>query len=136
MRHITRFPGWRHAQRLIVCAGAMALLPIACGGTSDDEPSVVLSATSPNVVSYWNDVANRTLHVAIYDAVSAIDGRFVPFATAPTTSPGGASIDAAASAAAYGVLRALYPGLIITSTKAMIILMTTRQMRRPSSRAL
>lgn len=133
MRHITRFLGWRHAQRLIVCAGAMALLPIACGGTSDDEPSVVLSATSPNVVSYWNDVANRTvlavgpvnsteaeqrptyhvdlatLHVAIYDAVSAIDGRFVPFATAPTTSPGGASIDAAASAAAYGVLRALYP---------------------------
>nr|WP_329688433.1 vanadium-dependent haloperoxidase [Caldimonas sp.] len=112
----------------------MTALPAACGGSGIDDRSVALSASSPNVVSYWNDVANRTvlavgtvnsteaeqrptyqadlatLHVAIYDAVSAIDGRFVPFAATPTTAPAGASIDAAASAAAYGVLGALYPG--------------------------
>jgi len=132
MRYIARFLGWRPAQRLAVCACVVALLPIACGGSSD-ERGVVVTATSPNVVSYWNDIANRTvlavgpinsteaeqrpsyhvdlatLHVAIYDAVSAIDGRFVPFATAPTTPAAGASIEAAVSAAAYGVLRALYP---------------------------
>ena len=97
------------------------------------EPAVTLSATHPNVVSYWNGIANRTVlspsevnttpqeqrpgyqvdlasvHVAIYDAISAIDGRFKPFAITPKAPAAGASMDAAASAAAYGVLHALFP---------------------------
>lgn len=92
-----------------------------------------LSSTQPNAVSYWNEVANRTVnaasathttpeeqrpsyhvdlatvHVAIYDAASAIDGRYKPFAVTPTAPSAGASLDAAVSAAAYGVLRALFP---------------------------
>ena len=76
----------------------------ACGGNDDDERVVRVTSSSPNIVSYWNDVANRTVnatatvnvtaeeqrpsyhvdlatvHVAIYDAVNAIDGRFLPFA--------------------------------------------------------
>jgi len=85
------------------------------------------------VVWFWNEVANRTvsaasttdsavdeqrrsyhadlatMHGAIDDAVSAIDGRFKPFAVTPVAPAAGASTDAAAAAAAYGVLRALFP---------------------------
>ena len=68
----------------------------ACGGNDDDNDRVVrVTSSSPNVVSYWNDVANRTVnatatvnvtpeeqrpsyhvdlaavHIAIYDAISA-----------------------------------------------------------------
>ena len=57
--------------------------------------------------SYHVDLA--AVHIAIYDAISAIDGRYVPFAVTPAAPASGASLDAAASAAAYGVLRALYP---------------------------
>ena len=114
-------------------AVALALGLAACGGSDGLEPTVTLASTGPNVVSYWNDIANKTVntaaaasttpeeqrpsyhvdlatvHVAIYDAVSAIDGRFKPFAISPTAPAAGASMDAAASAAAYGVLRALFP---------------------------
>jgi hypothetical protein len=119
-------------QRLL-CMAAFVLGLGVSGGTSGEEVSVRISSTQPNVVSYWNEVANRTvnassvinttaeeqrpsyhvdlatLHVAIYDAISAIDRRYEPFAVTPTASSAGASLDAAASAAAYGVLRALFP---------------------------
>jgi hypothetical protein len=96
--------------------------------------SVQVNATHPNVVAYWNELANQTVlaqlpgsstpeeqrptysadlatvHVAIYDAVTAIDRRYLPFVARPAAPAAGASIDAAASAAAYGVLRALFPG--------------------------
>ena len=104
-----------------------------CGGSNDDEVAVKVLSNEANVVSYWNEIANRTVnaasatnttaeeqrssyhvdlatvHVAIYDAVSAIDGRYKPFAVTPTAPSAGASLDAAASAAAFGVLRALFP---------------------------
>src|SRR6478672_9104345 len=41
------------------------------------------------------------MHIAIYDAVNAIDGRYSVFAVRPTTVPAGSSKDAAAVAAAY-----------------------------------
>jgi hypothetical protein len=104
----------------------------AAGGASA-EPAVGTAANPANVVSYWNGIANRTVlassaadatpeelrptyafdlasvHVAVYDAVAAIDGRFKPFAVPARAAAAGASIDAAASAAAYSVLRALFP---------------------------
>lgn len=67
----------------------------ACAGSSRAEPTVTITPTAPNVVSYWNDIANKTVnaasavnttaeeqrpsyhvdlasvHVAIYDAVGA-----------------------------------------------------------------
>ncbi len=112
---------------------ALALGLVACGGSNGKEPTVTITATQPNVVSYWNDIANKTVnaasavnttaeeqrpsyhadlatvHVAIYDAVSAIDRHYRPFANTPSAPSAGASIEAAASAAAYGVLRALFP---------------------------
>lgn len=133
MRQDFRLPSWQRRASLLIAVLGAAAHTCACGGSNDDGRSVVVVANAPNVVSYWNAVANRTvvatgavngteaeqrptyhvdlatLHVAIYDAVSAIDRRFVPFAVAPTTPVTGASLEAAASAAAYGVLRALYP---------------------------
>jgi membrane-associated phospholipid phosphatase len=49
------------------------------------------------------------LHVAIYDAVNAIDGTHKPYAVELTRVPRDASRDASASAAAHEVLSALYP---------------------------
>src|SRR6185436_8698571 len=49
------------------------------------------------------------MHIAMYDAVNAIDGRYSVFAVHPTNVPAGSSKEAAAIAAAYSVLIALYP---------------------------
>ena len=123
----------RRGRHSLLGVAALLLSVAACGGSGDEERSVTLASTGPNVVSYWNDIANKTVnatsavnttaeerrpsyhvdlatvHVAIYDAVSAIDGRYEPFAITPAAPAAGASLDAAASAAAYGVLRALFP---------------------------
>jgi hypothetical protein len=86
-------------------------------------PSVV----SANKVTVWNLIANtaeanlnRTnnglilvdlayMHIAVYDAVNAIDHRHKVFAVQPTNIPPGASQDAAAVEAAYRVIRFLIP---------------------------
>ena len=49
------------------------------------------------------------MHIAMYDAVNAIDGRYSVFAVHPTHVPAGSSKEAAAIAAAYNVLIALFP---------------------------
>jgi hypothetical protein len=50
------------------------------------------------------------VHVAIYDAVNAIDGRYSTFAVRPASNPRGASREAAAAAAAHRTLATLLPG--------------------------
>ena len=105
-----------------------------CGGGSDDPPpNVVITSTGTNAVSYWNDVAGKTViatsatsttpeelrsnyaldvatvQLAVYDAASAIDGRYRPYAVTPAAPAAGASMDAAIAAAAYGTLRVLFP---------------------------
>lgn len=120
-------------------AGAAALVTLlaACTGIAYQAPAgplgVALHSRSSHAVSYWTDIGAATvnataaaattpeeqrpafqtdlatMHLAIYDAVSAIDGRYQPFAVTPLSPAAGASMDAAASAAAYGVLRALFP---------------------------
>ena len=79
-----------------------------------------------NAVDDWSAVANQVIivngarggtgnldfayvYIAIYDAVNAIDGHHAVFAVRPTTSPVGASPDAATAAAAYTVLKWLFP---------------------------
>jgi hypothetical protein len=57
--------------------------------------------------TYMLDLA--TVHVALYDAVTAIAGDYQPFAAAPSTSAAGASIDSAAGAATCRVLQGLFP---------------------------
>jgi PAP2 superfamily len=88
---------------------------------------VLATPANANAVIDWNAIANQVVvvngarpgaaaivdvayvHVAIYDAVNAIDGRYSVFAVRPVTSPEGASPDAAAAAAAYAVLKWLFP---------------------------
>lgn len=127
----TRFILNRGLTRLLLVP--VALVISACAAPRGSAPPVTLVADKPNVVAYWNDIANKTVlataptnttpeeqrptfffdlasvHVAIYDAVVAIEGRYKPFAIKPQTSAAGASVDAAVSAAAYGVLKALFP---------------------------
>lgn len=116
-------------------AGAALFLALmaACGSGSYTQPPVVATPVTTNAVSYWHDVGAATvnataavnttpeelrptfqvdlatMHLAIYDATAAIDGRYKPFLVKPVTPAAGASLDAAAGAAAYGVLRALFP---------------------------
>lgn len=127
----------RHRGQLLSAALVFALLA-GCGG-SDDPPAPVSvpfnngAATSANPVAYWNRIAVDTInvpaaatgtpeerrpfstgdlasvHVAIYDAVNAIVGTHASFAAAPATDPAGASQPAAVAAAAYGVLKGLFP---------------------------
>jgi hypothetical protein len=51
-----------------------------------------------------------SVHVAIYDAVNAIDRKHEPFAMVPKSRVKGASQEAAVVGAAYGVLKGLFPG--------------------------
>ncbi|MDZ7591260.1 MAG: phosphatase PAP2 family protein [Rubrivivax sp.] len=111
----------------------LVLAVTACATPRSAAPPVTVTANQTNVVAYWNDIANKTVlatspvnttpeeqrptfffdlasvHVAIYDAVVAIEGRYKPFAVKPKSPAVGASTEAAVSAAAYGVLKALFP---------------------------
>jgi hypothetical protein len=80
-----------------------------------------------DAVSDWSFIANTVVitnagtrppasmidfayvHAAIYDAVNAIDRRYSVFSVAPSTAAAGASREAATAAAAYTMLKALYP---------------------------
>ncbi len=70
-----------------------------------------------DAVSDWNATAVGFaplfdvvyMHIAIYDAVNAIDGRYTTFAVAPANAVPWASKEAATAAAARGVLVAFYP---------------------------
>ena len=87
---------------------------------------VTPAVAGANVVDDWSAIANQVIivnaarggtanidfayvYIAIYDAVNAIDGRHAVFAVRPTTSPIGASPEAATAAAAYTVLKWLFP---------------------------
>ena len=54
-------------------------------------------------------IAAAYMHIAIYDAIASIDGRYTPFATLVANAPAGASKEAAAAEAAYEILSVLYP---------------------------
>jgi hypothetical protein len=79
-----------------------------------------------DAVSDWNSTANTVfltaarpgggalidmayVHIAIYDAVNAIDGRYKPFAVRPSGAVSWASKESATGAAAHAVLVSFYP---------------------------
>jgi PAP2 superfamily len=82
------------------------------------------SVAQADVVTDWNATATTVLlanpaahatvhtamvHVAIYDAVNAIEGRYAVYAARPTAVTQGASKEAAAASAAYHLLSTLFP---------------------------
>src|SRR5207245_9964550 len=118
---------------------SLGLLAAACGNSSAGEvarmeATRLVSSASPiltvDPVVQWNWIligivrtqcaqpatlhptrAFAMLHAAIYDAVNAIDRTHVPYLIRLRSTPRGASQQAAAAAAAHGVLVALYPAL-------------------------
>lgn len=95
-RRITIVPGTDVIAYWGLIAGNTVNLPPAPTGTESER--------RPN---YAFDLA--TVHVAMFDAVNAIDGSYTRFAAQPTTSTVGASLEAAAAAAAYHTLKGLFP---------------------------
>jgi len=109
MRVTTSSPGI--SARLI---GALAAALAALFGAT---------AARADVIGEWSSIAGTVLaahgaetpagyalvHVAMYDAVNAIDGRFAVFAVRPDAATRGASKEAAAAAAAYRVLLGMFP---------------------------
>lgn len=137
-------PPWKEEQIMKTCRnlhprqGPLWLIPVVleftgCASTGGGASPVAVVANQPNLVAYWNDIANKTVlapstisttpeertptfffdvasvHVAIYDAVVAIEGHYKPFTVKPKASAAGASTEAAVSAAAYGVLKQPFP---------------------------
>ena len=123
----------------LVLPMSLCLLAAACGNpstgeTARTETTRLVSSASPapsvDPVVQWNRIllsivrtpgaqpatihATRgfaMLHAAIYDAVNAIDRTHAPYLIRVRHAPRGASQQAAAAAAAHGVLVALYPAL-------------------------
>jgi len=123
----------------LVLPVSLGLLAAACGNSSAGEvarmeATRLVSSASPiltvDPVVQWNRIligivrtpgaqpatvhptrAFAMLHAAIYDAVNAIDRTHVPYLIRLRSTPRGASQQAAAAAAAHGVLVALYPAL-------------------------
>jgi len=84
------------------------------------------ASAAADAVTEWNEIAVATaaagrhgasdasrttalVHAAIFDAVNAIEARYSPYKI-KVAAPPGASAEAAAVAAAHGVLARLYPG--------------------------
>jgi hypothetical protein len=83
---------------------------ITAGNTITPVPAIPLPATptpEERAPNYGLDLA--TVHIAIFDAVNGIAGRYDAFAAVPNVDTTGASPEAAAHEAAYQVLRALFP---------------------------
>jgi hypothetical protein len=90
-------------------------------------PVLTPALARANVVDDWNAIAQQAIvvnagrggavavvdyayvHIAIYDAVNAIDGRYGVFAVQPLSSPVGGSPEAAAATAAYLTLKWMFP---------------------------
>ena len=101
--------------------------------------SLWAGAASADVVTAWNDhllavtaapsvnrpnpeigAASAYMHIAMYDAISSIDGNYRPFATHVADAPAGASREAAAIEAAYRIVAYLYPAAVISRTRHAI----------------
>ncbi len=94
------------------------------------------AVTQADEVTNWNEIllqavrtgatpppaASRAMacvHVAVYDAVNAIDGSHEAYLNEVPTAPEGASLAAAAAAAAHSVLIGLYPAQQATFDEAL-----------------
>lgn len=124
---------------LVLALAAMAGLWAGGLATAADAQAARQAAATPvanygpNAVSFWDEIATNTInlppsaagteaerlpvsstdmatvHVAIYDAAMAIARTHEPFLAVPVAPAAGASTDAAVAAAAYGVLKGLFP---------------------------
>ena len=125
--------GLRQLAATIAFTGLLVLLPGCAANSPTAGPPVAINATGANAVTVWDEIATKainmppastgtpeermpltgadhaTVHLAIYNAVMAIAGTHRPYVIEPTTPAAGASMEAAANAAAYGVMLGLFP---------------------------
>jgi hypothetical protein len=112
-------------QRLVVSVLVAVVLSAAVATSAPARPHPAASVADPQVVLDWNVTAAATLvasgkpqpesmvyigltQAAVYDAVIAIEGGYEPYLIVPGVPPG-SSPEAAAAAAAYGVLVNYFP---------------------------
>jgi hypothetical protein len=92
---------------------------VVVGSTACSYSGVARAVGRTDVILQWNEQVvatggpqlQRTLamvHIAVFDAVNAIEPRYRPYLRL-TAPPAGTSSDAAAAGAAYGVLTRLFP---------------------------
>jgi len=89
------------------CAGPAAAATPADAVTRWNDHLLAVTAPPPPAASRPNPeigAAAAYMHIAIYDAISSIDGNYTPFATRVANVPPGASREAAAIEAAYRIL--------------------------------
>ena len=94
---------WSLTTALVGCLG---LAPVTAAHAD------VVTDWNQNIVTIGGPQIQRTLamvHIAMFDAINAIDPRYTPYLTLPAP-PAGASAEAAAASAAHGVLVRLFPG--------------------------
>jgi hypothetical protein len=97
----------RRAIRVLTAALAGCLTVATPGSAGAD----VVTEWNQNVITIGGPQIQRTLamvHIAMFDAVNAIDPHYTPYLTLPAPSAG-ASMEAAAASAAHGVLLRLFP---------------------------
>ena len=115
----------RTADKLIPAGVHRALFLLALGATGAADadviadfnavaartatPAVAYPAVTPEERRTVSFVDLATVHLAMYDAVVAIEGQYEPYAIVPTGPTQGASAAAAAAAAACTVLQGLFP---------------------------
>jgi len=116
----------RHWISPLLSRGVAIFLLSLCAGTA-------AAASGPDAVTRWNDhllvvtvppppapasaarpnteiiAVAAYMHIAMYDAISSIDGNYTPFVTRVTNVPAGASREAAAIEAAYRMAIYAYP---------------------------
>lgn len=107
-----------HADRAVLAAGAAGR-----GGAGGERGNVQDFLVSDDVVVEWNAIAVATIvgqsplastrimatvQLAVFEAVNSISGRYEPYRAA-IPAPANASAEAAAIAAAHGVLKAFFP---------------------------
>ena len=115
----------RHAWIRLLILGCCVFLIALCAGT-EGRGRAERKEHDGNVVTQWNAIAENAIvavsgqpiqrsqlwialvHIAIYDAVASINGPYEPFKVTPTRLRP-ASRDAAAIAAAHGILIRLLP---------------------------
>ena len=109
-----KMTGYTRRSRTVIVSFALILicLPAAAMAGKVTDWNLVATTAENNQGSTNNAIIAidcTYMHIAVYDAVSAIDGTHAPFAVQPSSVPAGASKEAAAVEAAYRVLRFLIP---------------------------
>jgi hypothetical protein len=90
-------------------AGADVIADFNAVAARTATPPVAYPAVTAHEQRTLSFVDLATVHLAMYDAVVAIEGRYEPYAVVPVSSRQGASASAAAAAAACTVLQGMFP---------------------------